>query len=62
MSEKTNPPDREGIGLEYDPNDRVLRITLILPDGDTKTVSLDREKAVLFYRSLGEMLSPEADA
>ena len=62
MNEETDRLYKEGIGLEYDPNNRVLHMHLIFQDGDSKSIDLNREKAMMLYRSLGEMLGPDADA
>ncbi len=56
MSDK--PHLREGIYLEYDPNDHVLDITLVYPDGKTTTIQQSRDEAMRLYESLGEMLAP----
>ena len=61
MSEETERLNKEGIGLEYDPNHRVLHMHLIFRDGDSKSIDLDRKKAMMLYRSLGEMLGPDTD-
>lgn len=60
MSDDAKPAP-EGIFLEYDPNDHVLRIFLPLPDGQTQTIRQSREQAMALYRALGEMLAPDYD-
>lgn len=59
MNEKSHEP--EGIGLEYDPNRHVLRIILVLPDGETRTISQTRDEALMLHRSLGKMLGIHSD-
>ena len=62
MNDEKDQLYKEGIGLEYDPNHGVLDMHLIFRDGESKTISLDREKAMILCRSLGEMLGPDTDA
>lgn len=52
---------QEGIGLSYDPNRHVLRMTLILQDGTPQDLYLQREHALKFYQFLGEVLAPYVD-
>ena len=59
--DRTQNLEVAGIGLEYDPNDGVLRIDHISPDGIVKTIRMNRQEAMTLYRSLGEILSPDLD-
>ena len=63
MSEETERLYKEGIGVEYDPNDGVLRIFQVPPDGsEPVSISMSKAQALYLHRSLGEMLGPDADA
>ena len=46
------PPERQGIGIDYDPNGRVLQLAITRDDGKPVFVVLSRDDAISFVQAI----------